>query len=185
MGWVSPEKQREYYARSRDERLEKAREYRAKNRATIREQKRLYEAQPHRKELKKLKSQRDYLNNKANVVERVAARLAAHRRFIHSVCLAYGCRNPNCGWKLPFEPYQLEFHHIRPDEKESEIGRMASWSLSKLVDEMNKCVVLCRNCHVCVHRGNLQVAEDDLCKVAMPDAAQVYGINEDMVDEHV
>lgn len=45
--------------------------------------------------------------------------------------------------------YVLDFHHINPDEKENTIARMISnnYTLSKVHDEVKKCVVLCANCH--------------------------------------
>ena len=43
----------------------------------------------------------------------------------------------------------LEFHHIDPDEKDERIARMISnnYSLEKVLNEIQKCIVLCSNCH--------------------------------------
>ena len=43
----------------------------------------------------------------------------------------------------------LEFHHINPNEKDDTIARMISnnYALSKVQEEVQKCVVLCSNCH--------------------------------------
>lgn len=43
----------------------------------------------------------------------------------------------------------LEFHHLDPLEKETSIGQAvsASWSIKRLLSEINKCIVLCANCH--------------------------------------
>ena len=43
--------------------------------------------------------------------------------------------------------YLLDFHHINPDEKDYGIARRAHTNLSTLMPEINKCVVLCANCH--------------------------------------
>ena len=45
--------------------------------------------------------------------------------------------------------YVLDFHHINPEEKEETIARLTSntSSLSKVYDEIKKCIVLCANCH--------------------------------------
>lgn len=47
----------------------------------------------------------------------------------------------------------LDFHHIKPEEKEDVIANILSWngigknSIKKARDEMNKCILLCSNCH--------------------------------------
>lgn len=46
----------------------------------------------------------------------------------------------------------LEFHHIDDKEKEHTIGLMREFSTSKIVNEIEKCIVLCRNCHHLYHQ---------------------------------
>lgn len=43
--------------------------------------------------------------------------------------------------------YVLEFHHKDPNEKEFTIGQMKNYPLDKFQKEIDKCVVLCANCH--------------------------------------
>ena len=45
--------------------------------------------------------------------------------------------------------YVLDFHHINPQEKENTIARMTSnnYTLEKVYQEIEKCIVLCANCH--------------------------------------
>ena len=45
--------------------------------------------------------------------------------------------------------YVLDFHHIDPNTKENTIARLVAgtYSLEKVYNEINKCVVLCANCH--------------------------------------
>ena len=45
--------------------------------------------------------------------------------------------------------YVLDFHHINPEEKEQTIARMTSnnYQLNKVYNEIQKCIVLCANCH--------------------------------------
>jgi hypothetical protein len=56
----------------------------------------------------------------------------------------------------------LDFHHIDPKAKDfsiSDIGRkIRSWEV--IIDELRKCVVLCKNCHLEVHRGLTQIPDD-------------------------
>lgn len=47
-------------------------------------------------------------------------------------------------------PATLEFHHINPAEKEvaiSQVIRVKGWSIDRIMEEVNKCEVLCCNCH--------------------------------------
>jgi len=47
------------------------------------------------------------------------------------------------------------FHHINADDKVGAINRMAgSVPLSSLMEEINKCEVLCFNCHMKEHRND-------------------------------
>ena len=51
-----------------------------------------------------------------------------------------------CGYDKCLEA--LEFHHISPEIKINTVARLAVHSSTKMAkEEMNKCVVLCANCH--------------------------------------
>ena len=49
----------------------------------------------------------------------------------------------------------LEFHHLDPTVKEGAVGKM--WydgkSKKELLNEINKCILLCHNCHVQEHKN--------------------------------
>lgn len=47
------------------------------------------------------------------------------------------------------DPACLDFHHVNADEKEMTVSSMISYGYSKerLLDEIEKCVVICANCH--------------------------------------
>lgn len=53
----------------------------------------------------------------------------------------------------------LEFHHINPEEKEFEIDirHFSNTSLEKLKKEVNKCILLCANCHRELHNPKLYI----------------------------
>lgn len=52
--------------------------------------------------------------------------------------------------------YVLDFHHIDPSTKDGTITRMSTkYSLDRLQKEIDKCVVLCANCHREFHYLNL------------------------------
>ena len=45
--------------------------------------------------------------------------------------------------------YMLDFHHLDPSEKETTIARMTSnnYRIDRVLNEIQKCIVLCSNCH--------------------------------------
>jgi len=47
----------------------------------------------------------------------------------------------------------LDFHHKNPTTKEFSISQNCNRSWSKMVKELDKCIILCRNCHGEVHAG--------------------------------
>lgn len=53
----------------------------------------------------------------------------------------------------------LEFHHINPEDKEFQIDlrTFSNHSLDKLEPELEKCKLLCANCHRELHNSNLQM----------------------------
>ena len=46
----------------------------------------------------------------------------------------------------------LDFHHRDPSKKVKEISVMVNWAMTKekIMAEVAKCDVLCKNCHVCL-----------------------------------
>jgi predicted HNH restriction endonuclease len=54
-----------------------------------------------------------------------------------------GGKCEDCGGT--FHPASYDFHHVNPDEKEFSFNRNMSWK--KAVKELDKCVLLCSNCH--------------------------------------
>lgn len=59
----------------------------------------------------------------------------------------------DCG--IQFPPWIMQFDHRNPEEKEFTIGYDKwSWSLKKTLKEIEKCDVVCANCHA--HRTYLK-----------------------------
>lgn len=54
----------------------------------------------------------------------------------------------NCGYKKSIGA--LEFHHINPDDKDFTISGK-SYSFERLKKEVDKCVLVCSNCHIEIH----------------------------------
>lgn len=63
------------------------------------------------------------------------------------------CSCAKCGDK---RGYVLDYHHINPEEKEDNISKMLSnrYDINKISQEINKCIVLCANCHREFHYFN-------------------------------
>ena len=61
--------------------------------------------------------------------------------------------------------YVLDFHHLNPSEKETTVARMVSnnYQLEKTLQEIEKCIVLCSNCHREFHylNDNCDITIDD------------------------
>ena len=45
----------------------------------------------------------------------------------------------------------LVFHHINPEEKDLDYDKMKNWSFDKRKDEIDKCILVCANCHSEIH----------------------------------
>ena len=57
----------------------------------------------------------------------------------------------------------LEFHHINPEEKEFGIGQKGyTRSIEKNKEEVDKCILVCANCHREIHDGIINI--DDYIK---------------------
>lgn len=60
-----------------------------------------------------------------------------------------GCCNI-CGYNKSI--FALEFHHVDPTEKDFNIAGK-SYSFERLVEEVDKCILVCSNCHSEIHNG--------------------------------
>ena len=56
----------------------------------------------------------------------------------------------------------LRFHHINPLEKSFELDQRAcaNRSFKELKKELNKCILLCMNCHIEIHNKDLELSKD-------------------------
>jgi hypothetical protein len=53
-------------------------------------------------------------------------------------------------------PATLQFHHKDPTTKLGNLSELSSsgWSIKKIMEEMDKCEILCSNCHFKLHWGD-------------------------------
>jgi hypothetical protein len=75
---------------------------------------------------------------------------APKRKFVE---LAGGCCQ-RCEYN-EFLP-GLEFHHINPQDKKARPSRLTPGNFDLAYQELDKCVLLCRNCHMALTRGYWQ-----------------------------
>jgi len=54
-----------------------------------------------------------------------------------------------CGYKKCFAA--LDFHHIDPEQKEHQWNTLRFQSWDKIVEELKKCILVCKNCHTEIH----------------------------------
>jgi len=71
-------------------------------------------------------------------------------RALKARCVEYkggGCRV--CGYSKSLAA--LDFHHRDPKEKGYGISQIRGWKFERVKEELDKCDLLCRNCHSEVH----------------------------------
>lgn len=51
----------------------------------------------------------------------------------------------------------LEFHHLDPTQKDIEISRAKSIGLERFNKELEKCILVCANCHRGIHDGSIAI----------------------------
>jgi hypothetical protein len=134
-------KTREYYAKNKEKVLKYQAEYNQKNRDIILKRHRLY-----------CEKNKVYFKNKGKEYRDL------HKTEEYVKCFVY--REKRRLWLEQFKESKgcylceskekLEYHHINPNEKEFKLcDCKKSWDL--ILDEVQKCVVLCNSCHHRIH----------------------------------
>ena len=104
---------------------------------------------PRDKERQKLKQHESYVRNKDKVRQRTNAIRSENRKYIDDLK-----NNSKCKYCEEDHPACLDFHHCDPQEKERCISRaMRAFSLERLKLEVEKCEIVCANCHRKLHYG--------------------------------
>lgn len=100
------------------------------------------------KECKKKARKRSYEKHKSHVINKNIANKAKNVAWFNEYKKTLKCA------RCPEDhPACLEFHHLDPSVKEKSVSKMASstYSRAKIMKEINKCIVLCSNCHRKLH----------------------------------
>lgn len=75
------------------------------------------------------------------------------RRLFKQWCVDYkGGKCTICSYNKSLAA--LEFHHLNPNEKEFLLTRKGLISRKKAIIELDKCILVCSNCHRELHYGN-------------------------------
>lgn len=70
-------------------------------------------------------------------------------------------KEAKCKFCNECESVCLQFHHLDQNEKEIEIAdiRNKGWSIKRLQTEIDKCVIVCANCHFKIHANIIRFAD--------------------------
>ena len=134
----NPEKRKEHYIKNKEKANKQSKEYYIKNKIKNREKKKEYDKKYRENNKEEIKEY--YFNNK----ERIKKRAKKFKKW----CVEYkGGKCQMCGYDNCLAA--LEFHHI--GEKSFDISRAVSKEKEVLEKELDKCILLCANCHRIIH----------------------------------
>lgn len=80
--------------------------------------------------------------------------------------LSKGGKCERCGYNKNIAA--LEFHHKNPEEKEFQIDsrKFANANIETLKKELDKCIILCSNCHREIHHPDLNIDNVSLISIS-------------------
>jgi hypothetical protein len=96
-------------------------------------------------------NKRYYAEHKQEQSKRVKKRKEKIRKWMENQKLQLKCEK--CGAN---HIAVLQFHHLDPNQKDESVSSMVyrGWSIEKIQKEIEKCKVLCANCHFILHYEN-------------------------------
>jgi hypothetical protein len=90
-------------------------------------------------------SNKHYINNKEKYSSKQEKIRKEKREWLNKIKSTLKCEQ--CGEN---HIATLDFHHVNPNEKEFGVAR-SGFSKEKILKEIEKCIVLCSNCHRKLH----------------------------------
>lgn len=98
-----------------------------------------------------------YLDNKEKLAAKQRDRKAQAVNFVNGIKMQSGCSLCE-----ESEPVVLDFHHLHSVDKSDSISKMIRRrkTISEIQAEIDKCVILCSNCHRKVHAGIIQLKHE-------------------------
>jgi len=100
--------------------------------------------------------------NKIKKCEYVIRYRRALQKNVQDIKYQYGCAF--CDEKLDV---CLEFHHINKNKTNNVSTLVLHKSRRKVIEEINKCIVVCRNCHAKIHAGLLSTIDKPACNTKL------------------
>jgi hypothetical protein len=84
---------------------------------------------------------------------------ANRHRSVKTKMIEYkGSKCERCSLKLKDSHYSVfEFHHVNKEEKDPKFSRIKCWSWEKIIKELERCMLVCANCHRIIHWDNNQL----------------------------
>lgn len=81
-----------------------------------------------------------------------------NRKIKRQIVLLKGNKCAMCGVEnLPLCCY--DFHHIKREDKSFQISHITLYKIETLKEELNKCLLLCANCHRIIHHSTEKAIE--------------------------
>lgn len=108
-----------------------------------------------RRETNRKSMARWYERNKDLQIQRNRDRKDRIRQWIQDYKAQHGCAH--CGER---HPACLDLHHKEPSEKEYNVGSVFAigWKIERIQSELDKCIILCANCHRKLHWTERNIA---------------------------
>jgi len=126
-----------------------------------------YKDPEQRKAYHKEQSRNYYLANKEKVLAGVKAQRAIGKARWDAFKRTLKCTK--CGFD---HPAALDFHHVDPSEKENLVSKLVSnGCFAAAMKEVQKCIVLCANCHRVYHFEENTVKIQPLTTNQLPEHA--------------
>ena len=101
-----------------------------------------------RSTIRKYINEDEIINKKEKKISKSKAVIDFRRRVKSKLVEYKGGSCVSCGYNKSIQA--LQFHHTNPDEKDFSISGK-SYSFEKMKIEVDKCVLLCSNCHIELH----------------------------------
>lgn len=88
-----------------------------------------------------------YLRNRQKYIDKAARHRERLREWFHEFKTQLKCEQCK-----ESHPACLQFHHSSPEDKEIAVScAVHRWSRKRLLHEIEKCTILCANCHAKLH----------------------------------
>lgn len=142
MPYKDPAKRAEYMRRYQQKNKEKVNEINRKSRQTsdrAAKDRERYADDPEYREKVQLKNKEQYQKHKT---ERTIKRRESRRQRRLLMIERLGSKCVGCG-----TTENLQFDHIDRTQKSANVAKMLDYSMEKLTEEVDKCQLLCYNCH--------------------------------------